>query len=68
VKHALDDIRDFAGSVVTGSGQFLHAGRIHSHSAGVGNRCSSDQCDQRSTARRIGHRSQRDLIDVTLAN
>src|SRR5262249_40148077 len=52
-KHnALDHFRDTARPMATWDGQFLHAGRFHSHSAGDRNRGAADQHHQWK-ARRI---------------
>ncbi len=54
----MDDFRNSAGPVVTGSGQLLHAGRIHSHFAGARNRGPADQCDLRQAASPLNRRSR----------
>ena len=37
---ALDNFRDFARAVVTGTDHFIHHGWVHPHPVGFGRRCS----------------------------
>ena len=43
--NALDDCRFAVDPVGFGNGQLVHAGWIHTHPAGSGDRCGPDSCD-----------------------
>ena len=47
-QYALDNFRDTARAVAPGNGEFIHAGRLHSHSSGSGDRGCVDSCDSRT--------------------
>lgn len=52
---ALDNRRNFANSVGSGLGQFLHPGRLHPHFVGPGDRGHPDPCYSGATSGGLKH-------------
>ena len=65
VTYALDDFRNSVSAVVARAGQFLHAGRVYTHSSGGRGRRTSDPADNRSQTRGLSRLDQRNLTSTT---